>query len=561
MHLGLPDCYTRVIHMVLSMSRPTKHSRTGIYWLRRRVPADLVEKLGRKEVTKSLRTRDPDEAKRKHAEMLIELDAQWSRLREVARPITDREAHLFAKDIGDEWFEKHRENPSEQLLWHIELYEGMWSRYPLPETKPIVGVDGIADPVPGTIPVENVFWKSMRRRCLEAARQILDAHGFSDDPWSLHKTAKAVGAALQRASVELARLEHGGFATSSAANPSPWCQNGSDHSAALPTVARNRRIDREAADSLTNLVESWWQESQAAGRKRSTYESYRNTVANFVRFLGHDDSSRISAKDVIAFKDHRLSTPSPKTGKVPSAKTVKDSDLSALKAVFDWAMRNGRVASNPAAGITIKLGKPQRLRSKGFTDEEAVVILRAADTVDQGRDSFKTFSAKRWVPWLCAFTGARVGELVQLRKQDVFEWSDGWAIRITPEAGTTKTNEAREVPLHHQLVEKGFTQFVRGAAAGHLFLNVHADASPLGPLRGVKNRLAEFAREVISDPNVAPNHGWRHRFKTIGMEAGIPPRILDAIQGQAARSVADSYGEVTLRTMVREVAKLPRYEL
>jgi hypothetical protein len=54
--------------------------------------------------------------------------------------------------------------------------------------------------------------------------------------------------------------------------------------------------------------------------------------------------------------------------------------------------------------------------------------------------------------------------------------------------------------------------------------------------------LAEFARVIVSDPNVAPNHGWRHRFKTVGMEAGIPPRILDAIQGQAPRSVADTYG-------------------
>jgi len=43
------------------------------------------------------------------------------------------------------------------------------------------------------------------------------------------------------------------------------------------------------------------------------------------------------------------------------------------------------------------------------------------------------------------------------------------------------------------------------------------------------------------------------------MEAGIPPRILDAIQGQAARTVADTYGDVTLTTMATEIAKLPSY--
>jgi len=42
------------------------------------------------------------------------------------------------------------------------------------------------------------------------------------------------------------------------------------------------------------------------------------------------------------------------------------------------------------------------------------------------------------------------------------------------------------------------------------------------------------------------------------LKAGIAPRILDAIQGQAARSVADTYGDVTVNKMAREMAKLPR---
>jgi hypothetical protein len=45
--------------------------------------------------------------------------------------------------------------------------------------------------------------------------------------------------------------------------------------------------------------------------------------------------------------------------------------------------------------------------------------------------------------------------------------------------------------------------------------------------------------------NVAPVHGWRHRYKTVGMEAGIPQRVLDAIQGHAARTASYGYGEVT----------------
>lgn len=111
--------------MVLSMSRPTKHPRTGVYQLRRRVPADLVDKLGRKEITKSLGTRDPEEAKRKHAEALIELDAQWARLRRGLRPITDQEAHSLAQALGDRWFAEFKDTPSMQLYWPIEYYDGL----------------------------------------------------------------------------------------------------------------------------------------------------------------------------------------------------------------------------------------------------------------------------------------------------------------------------------------------------------------------------------------------------------------------------------------------------
>jgi hypothetical protein len=98
----------------------------------------------------------------------------------------------------------------------------------------------------------------------------------------------------------------------------------------------------------------------------------------------------------------------------------------------------------------------------------------------------------------------------------------------------------RLVSAHHAVVE-------RGAASG--------------PLQGVKNRIAEFVRTVVPDKNVAPSHGWRHRFKTVGIEAGIEHRILDAIQGHRPRNVAEGYGEVTIKTQAAAIAKLPRYKV
>ena len=236
---------------------------------------------------------------------------------------------------------------------------------------------------------------------------------------------------------------------------------------------------------------------------------------------------------------------------------MKDTDLAALKTVFGWAVANRRLATNPATGVTVRVGKTQKLRSKGFTDQEASLILKAALAYVPGAERACTAAAKRWAPWLCAFTGARVGEIGQLRRQDVHREGEWWIIHITPEAGTVKTDEARKVVVHPQLVELGFLNFVTQSAVGPLFLLPAKSGDILGPLQGLKNRLAEFSRTLVTDPNVAPNHGWRHRFKTVGMEAGIETRVLDAIQGHTGRSVSDRYGEVTVRTQAFAIQKLP----
>ena len=59
------------------MSRPQLRKDTRVYRFRRRVPADLVAIVGRREVVFSLRTSDPKEAKRLHSEELAKLESHW----------------------------------------------------------------------------------------------------------------------------------------------------------------------------------------------------------------------------------------------------------------------------------------------------------------------------------------------------------------------------------------------------------------------------------------------------------------------------------------------------
>lgn len=234
--------------------------------------------------------------------------------------------------------------------------------------------------------------------------------------------------------------------------------------------------------------------------------------------------------------------------------------------MFGWGVANGRLTDNPAIDVTVARVSKVRLREREFTAEEARRLLKAASGLERGKELPQTHAAKRWIPWMLAFTGARVGEIAQLRRQDlrwveVEGYCEGvWVLRITPEAGRVKTKQAREVPLHPQLIEMGFPNFVAGVTGERLFLVPDAKGGIAGPLRGLKNRLAEAARELVDDSGVSPNHSWRHRFRTVATEAGVSGNVIDAICGWSSRSVGERYGSVSLRARADAIARLPRIE-
>ncbi|WP_416356315.1 DUF6538 domain-containing protein [Aureimonas phyllosphaerae] len=67
--------------MVLQMARPWKHPDTGVYYLRKRVPSDVMPLVKRSMEKRSLGTKDPVEARRLHAEALARLESRWANLR------------------------------------------------------------------------------------------------------------------------------------------------------------------------------------------------------------------------------------------------------------------------------------------------------------------------------------------------------------------------------------------------------------------------------------------------------------------------------------------------
>jgi integrase len=250
-----------------------------------------------------------------------------------------------------------------------------------------------------------------------------------------------------------------------------------------------------------------------------------------------------------------------------TAVTVADIWIGAARRVFAWAKGQKLVADNPFKEIKITVPRKSLTREgKSFTEAEAQTILRAALAIDDQ----ETFAgAQRWIPWICAYSGARAGEITQLRGQDIEQRGDLWVMRLTPEAGTIKTRKPRAVPLHDHIIAQGFLDFVTRRGQGPLFYNADNGENgndPLNPRRPravkTRERLAHWVRDLgIDDPEVRPNHAWRHTFKQIAERHGISERVSDAITGHAAATVGRTYGAPTVEDMARELGKFPRYEV
>jgi hypothetical protein len=180
--------------MALPMSRPWKHPKTGVYWLRKRIPDDLQKLLGgKREELRSLCTKDGEEAKRRLIAALAELDIRWANLRKGPQELSEREAHQLAARIYDNWFAMHADNPSDQLTWHTEWYDRLWTETDRPES----------------VDIDTLIIAGMRRFALQQTDFCIEGLGLNVDDWGRFRLAKAVSAAFQRASLALQDVASG----------------------------------------------------------------------------------------------------------------------------------------------------------------------------------------------------------------------------------------------------------------------------------------------------------------------------------------------------------------
>jgi integrase len=139
---------------------------------------------------------------------------------------------------------------------------------------------------------------------------------------------------------------------------------------------------------------------------------------------------------------------------------------------------------------------------------------------------------------------------MSVSKRRTPSWS-GRGTNISTDRNTRNfhTVRYRFVPLHDHLIAEGLLDYKDSRKRLPLFYN--PGRSRVGRIAGRHFRkagehLARWIRSEgvgVTDKNVAPNHGWRHRFSSLARHVDMHMDVQNIIQGHAGDKVASDYGD------------------
>lgn len=527
-----------------------RDKKSGLLNFRRRFPQDLVGLIpsnsshgkGRSELKVSLRSssiNDPA-ARSRYAQAEAEFDALVAKARRVATKAYDKLDDALVRYLAETYVHDQVES-DEAMRWGRDQLPARYATRGNPEEVYLECREMLeAYDAAGLV----AYWGDW-------ASAFGEALGYYINPFDREMPALSRALAEAACSVWLSidrRID--GIPVETPAKPHGFS-----------TGAKGAGPTAEPAEASLSLLELYERYAAVEGRHPKTVAQWRPYIRHLVAFLGTDDVKAITHDDLVRWRNH-LRDNETYRGKPLSAKTINGSYLGSAAAVFSWAKGDGIIPNNPMREVAkVKLPKKPRLRSKAFTTEEALTILRASLVPPTSREKEDLRNAKRWCPWLMAYSGARVNEITQLRKEDILEQDGVTVMRITPEAGSVKTNTFRVVPLHSHLVEQGFLKFVQARPEGPLFFDptkrrsdnaINRQANRLG------TKLAAWVR-TLGVEGVMPNHAWRHLFVSLAPRYHLHPQVTRAITGHASGDVHDDYATPYVDVMARELEKFPRF--
>ncbi len=477
--------------------------RGGRYAYRARVPVDLVARLGRFEITRSLKTADPGMARRHASRVGSSFHLIWDKVRND--PMLSREQiDELIRTYFHELLEADR-------MWRVaDMGEFDWKNSDVADVLAIIGDEKEVDEAierSGKHPRHFVrdFLNSTAHVNLKVALAQNDWHEadlFMPDFLAKHKIDAPKGTikyrfiqqGLIRAYVDATRImmerSNGNWA---AGSEDPLFQGPPPSPA--PSVFQSPTVTPLAPkESLSELLERFLMEKPDIAAK--TVLDYRAAIRALEQTPDlNQDISRIRLADIVRFKDMLLRAPTNWTkrfvGKTLieaiqqneksrrptlSAGTINGKYLSPLSTFFKWAAMNGLIEKSPIEGVRVLVAKGSKKakRRLPFTSEQLQIVF-SAPVFTGCRSESKLFEPgahrirdhKFWTPLIALWSGARLNEIGQLLISDVRETDDVWCFHFIEDADgeqkRLKSEAARRVvPIHPELEKLGFLEYVQG---------------------------------------------------------------------------------------------------
>ncbi len=360
--------------MVLQIARPYKHPKTGVYYFRQHVPTDLRRLIGDKIVSRSLRTKDPQEAKLANAAEVQKQAMIWERHRKQPEPIPHAQIVALSGILYRDYMAMMQLELGGTQIW----------------TEVLKLLDRVAAAPDG---LEKWYGP-------EADKLLLEK-GIVTDDHSRARLLQELDRALRQVSEEQLKRAGGDYSPDLKANRFPPLRMG----ATMPFEAAPEGL------TVTALLKLWERDHLADGKSSRTVAGFRQKIDALVDWLGHDNALQVTAGNIADWCDYL------RHEKDLAARTVGQKYLAVVKLVFKLAVEKRKLQTNPADGAKVRFTKLQRTRLAGYTDAEANIILKAALLSETLLDGWSKENrrAVRWGPWLCAFTGARTAEIMQMR--------------------------------------------------------------------------------------------------------------------------------------------------
>lgn len=228
--------------------------------------------------------------------------------------------------------------------------------------------------------------------------------------------------------------------------------------------------------------------------------------------------------------------------------------LQQTRSLFAWAEEHDHVAKSPASVLRdVEEGRAQDAR-KGLSDADIAALFAYIEKLDPEPYG-------RWVPRIMAYTGCRMGEAAQLRKADVRQEQGVWVFDINEESEqkTLKTGAAtRLVPVHPRLIELGLLEFVQATDDDFLFPERvrYTRSATRGNVDALSKQLNRWLDNAGIKDSRKAFQSFRATFITRLKDAQVPDYQIAEIVGHENPNITSGrYGK---RTQVATLANIVR---